>query len=120
MLKCLIDVNSHSPQEPQYTLHRLPNLLQYFVNFVTFAEIQQMLEYIKTLDYHTVPDYNKLRQLFQSGLKKRKATDDGKNVIFTSSTSAATTNGTHDQRDASSKKVNLGFTAQYCCGLLVI
>jgi len=63
-----------------------------------------MLEYIKTLDYDSVPDYNTLRQLFLNGLKKRKATDDGKNVIFTS-TSSASANGTHEQQDASIKKV---------------
>lgn len=34
------------------------------------------------LDYDEMPDYNKLRKIFQDGLRKRKFTNDGQTVKF--------------------------------------
>ena len=41
------------------------------------------MKYIVKLDYDQEPDYNKLRKIFQDGLRKRRYTDDGKTVKFT-------------------------------------
>ena len=45
-------------------------------------ELEQYFKYIKTLKYDEIPDYNKLRKMFQDGLRKRKFTDDGQTVKF--------------------------------------
>ena len=42
------------------------------------------MKYIVKLDYDQEPDYNKLRKIFQDSLRKRRFTDDGKTVKFTS------------------------------------
>ena len=47
-------------------------------------EIQRYLEYVNTLKYQQVPDYEHIQKLLKDGLKKRGCTDDGKNVKFTS------------------------------------
>ena len=43
------------------------------------------MKYIVTLAYDQIPEYNKLRKIFQDGLRKRKFTDDGLTVKFTNS-----------------------------------
>ncbi|KAK3714383.1 hypothetical protein QZH41_020630 [Actinostola sp. cb2023] len=83
-------------------MDNVPKLMKECLPSGNCPEIQQLLEYVNTLDYDTVPDYNKLRQTFQNGLKKRKSSDDGKSVIYSLPSVTSDTNGTH--REASPKK----------------
>lgn len=54
------------------------------VSCIVFSgELEQYLKYIVKLGYDEEPDYNKLRKIFQDGLRKRRFTDDGKTVKFT-------------------------------------
>ena len=55
-------------------------------------ELEQYLKYVNTLKYEETPDYNKLRKLFQDGLKKRKLTNDGQTVNFRAADAASSSN----------------------------
>jgi hypothetical protein len=55
-------------------------------------EVEQYFEYVNTLKYDEMPDYNKLRKLFQDGLRKRKFTNDGQTVTFRTADSASSSN----------------------------
>ena len=47
-------------------------------------ELEEYFKYIVKLGYDQQPDYNKLRKIFQDGLRKRRLSDDGQGVIFKS------------------------------------
>lgn len=55
-------------------------------------ELEQYFKYIATLKYVEIPDYNKLRKIFQDGLRKRKFTDDGQTVKFKTADGASSSN----------------------------
>ena len=55
-------------------------------------ELEQYFKYISTLKYEEIPDYNKLRKMFQDGLRKRKYTDDGQTVKFKPGDCASSSN----------------------------
>ncbi|XP_031558453.1 serine/threonine-protein kinase VRK1-like [Actinia tenebrosa] len=84
-------------------MDNIPQLIKECLPSGESSEVQQFLGYVKNLEYDQIPDYGKIRQIFQNGLKKRKASDDGRSVIFTPS-AGATANGAHEMKDDSKRK----------------
>ena len=64
-----------------------------------------------------MPDYNKLRKLFQDGLKKRKFTNDGQMVKFRAADSANSSNE-KASNDLSTFKVGKTISIYMYCLLL--
>ena len=64
-------------------------------------ELHQYLKYVATLEYDEEPNYNKLRKIFQDGLRKRRFSDDGKSVKFRTggSIEAGVQNGNSEEGD---------------------
>ena len=59
---------------------------EYYVNRSLFryisASLKEYLQYVKSLEYDSEPDYEKLKGLLRNGLKKTGKTDDGVSVIL--------------------------------------
>ena len=70
-------------------------------------ELEQYFKYISTLKYEEIPDYNKLRKMFQDGLRKRKFTDDGQTVTFKPGDCASSSNDEAFESYSNDKVSNL-------------
>lgn len=83
-------------------MDNIPKLLKDCLKGQKSDELEQYLQYIVTLEYDGEPDYNKLRKIFQDGLRKRRFSDDGKSVKFKAgeTTEVDLQNGTLDEEES--------------------